>query len=219
MRLAYLASQLISRCLLGYAGRRRVLHAERAQRAGAWILAANHISHFDPLVLTSVVRRQIDWMAMAELFRSRLLGAWLRASDTFPVERGKADRASLRTAIERLRGGKVVGIFPEGGLRDGAESVLGGAALRGGIRLVAQLGDAPIVPCVILGSDRLYRAANWLPMRRVPIWIGCGEALDADAGEEKLADSLRAIAVEMRAHFQLTDDDLPKPPHARMQGR
>ena len=124
---------------------------------GAWILAANHISHFDPLLITATVPRKIDWMAMADLFRGRLLGAWLRASDCFPVVRFKPDRAALRTAIVRLEAGHAVGMFPEGGLRDGAASVLGGAPLLRGIRAVAQMAHAPLVPCVILGSDRLYQ--------------------------------------------------------------
>jgi 1-acyl-sn-glycerol-3-phosphate acyltransferase len=200
---------------------RRVLHAERAQRNGAWLLAANHISHFDPVLLTSVLDRQIDWMAMSDLFRPRLLGWWLRQSDCFPVQRFKADRVAVKTAIERLKAGKLVGMFPEGGLRDGPASVLGGAPLRRGIRAVAELGGAPIVPCVILGSDRLYRSSNWRPLRRVPVWVSFGETISANDGaalEEHLGESLRALAEEMRKHFGLSDEDFPKPPKERMNG-
>ena len=92
---------------------------ERATAPGAWVLASNHISHFDPLLITATLPRAIDWMAMADLFAGRLLGAWLRASDCFPVVRFKPDRAALRAAIVRLEAGRVVGMFPEGGLRDG----------------------------------------------------------------------------------------------------
>jgi 1-acyl-sn-glycerol-3-phosphate acyltransferase len=219
-RLAYAISQAICRATFAYAARRHVLHRERAARRGPWLLAANHIAHFDPLLITSVVPPPIDWMAMADLFRPRLLGAWLRAADTFPVQRFRADRGALRTAVERLRAGKIVGMFPEGGLRDGAASVLGGAPLLRGIRAVAEQGGAPVVPCVILGSDRLYRAAHWLPLRRVPVWIGFGEPLAPEGPvEEKLADALRSLAAEMQAHFALTEDDFPKPPRERMQGR
>ena len=112
-------------------------------------------------------------------------------------------------------------MFPEGGLRDGAASVLGGAELRRGIRAVADLGKAPIVPCVILGSDRLYRSSNWLSLRRTPIWIGFDEPLTAGEGaalEEHLAARFRALAAEMREHFGLSDDDFPKPPRERMNG-
>src|SRR5215207_7807511 len=142
-RLAYTVSQIICRCVFTYATRRHVLHPERVRRRGPWLLATNHISHFDPLLLTSVVPGQIDWMAMADLFKPRLLGGWLRAADTFPVQRFTADRGAIRVAIKRLEAGKVVGMFPEGGLRDGAGSVLGGAPLRRGIRAVSEFGKAP----------------------------------------------------------------------------
>jgi 1-acyl-sn-glycerol-3-phosphate acyltransferase len=221
-RPAYSISRTICRLIFGLVTRRSVFRLERTRLRGSWILASNHISHFDPLLLTAAVPRKIDWMAMSDLFRGRLLGAWLRASDCFPVVRFKPDRAALRTAIVRLEAGHAVGMFPEGGLRDGAASVLGGAALLRGIRAVAQTAHAPLVPCVILGSDRLYRAKNWWPLRRVPVWIGFGEPLTPDASggdlETRLGDALRALAAEMRAHFQLTDDDFPKPPRERMRG-
>jgi 1-acyl-sn-glycerol-3-phosphate acyltransferase len=222
LRLAYATSQFISRCIFLSVARRRVLHPERAALPGPWLLASNHISHFDPLLITSVVPKQIDWMAMADLFNPRLLGAWLRAADTFPVQRFKADRTSLRIAIERLKAGKTVGMFPEGGIRDGAASVLGGAGLRRGIRAVAEIGGAPIVPCVILGSDRLYNSRNWIPLRRVPVWIGFGQPLQPGDDAELdalLGDALRSLAGEMRVFFSLTDDDFPKPPRERMAAR
>jgi 1-acyl-sn-glycerol-3-phosphate acyltransferase len=221
--IAYLASRFLCRCLLGLATRRRVLHPERARQSGAWILAANHISHFDPPLIGIAVPQKIDWMAMSDLFRPRLAGAWLRAIDSFPVERARTDTQAVRTALRRLELGRIVGIFPEGGLRDGAASVLGGAALRRGIGSLQSLSRAPLIPCVILGSDRLYRAANWLPLRRVPVWIGFGVPIcskeNAANGEieEQLAEALRTLASEMRAHFALSDDDFPKPPKARMR--
>jgi 1-acyl-sn-glycerol-3-phosphate acyltransferase len=220
-RLAYIISQTICRSIFTYATRRHVLHLDRVRRPGPWLLATNHISHFDPLLLASVVPGQIDWMAMADLFKPRLLGAWLRAADTFPVQRFTADRGAIRQAIKRLNAGKVVGMFPEGGLRDGAASVLGGAPLPRGIRAVTELSRVPVIPGVILGSDRLYRAANWKPVRRVSIWIGFGKPIDSSADEgleERLAESLRSLAGEMRTHFALCDGDFPKPPRERMRG-
>jgi 1-acyl-sn-glycerol-3-phosphate acyltransferase len=226
-RVAYSVSRGICRVVFGAVTHWRVFGLERTRLRGAWILASNHISHFDPLLITAAVPRKIDWMAMSDLFRGRLLGAWLRASDCFPVQRFKADRTSLRQAMQRLAKGHVVGMFPEGGIRDGAGSVLGGAPLRRGIRAVAGIAHAPVIPCVILGSDRLYRAAHWWPFRRVPIWIGFGDpvqggGLGAEAAvdlETRLAEALRALCTEMRTHFRLTEDDLPKPPRERMRGR
>jgi len=97
-----------------------------------------------------------------------------------------------------------------------------------GIGSIAHMGNAPIVPCVILGSDRLYDWKRLNPFRRVPIWVGFGPALDLDPTLDKhqarekleadLARSLRDLLGEMRGAFNLTEEDLPQPP-ARRKGR
>lgn len=226
-RFCYWISRTLCRLILGGVSRIRVLHRERGARPGGWILAANHISHFDPPFLTAATPRKIDWMAMSELFSNRWAGAWLRVNDTFPVDRNRVDRAAVRMALDRLARGHVVGMFPEGGIRDGAGSVLGGAELRPGSAALAQMSGTPIIPCVLLGSDRLYCARNWLPLRRVPAWIAFGEPLKcAGAGKEArtqleaaLAESLRALAEELRRTFQLRENDFPQPPLERQHGR
>jgi 1-acyl-sn-glycerol-3-phosphate acyltransferase len=91
----------------------RELHRERSRLAGPCIFAPNHISHFDPPFLATLVRRHVAWMTTAGLLSSRFIGAWLRTIGCFPVDRAKADRASVRTTIELLRQGKMVGIFRE----------------------------------------------------------------------------------------------------------
>ena len=129
---SYRAGKLLVKLLFGCVARVRVLRRENTNRAGGFLLAANHISHFDPFLISLAVRRKIDWMTMAEFFRPRVLGFLLRAIDAFPAERDRADLKTIRTAIERLKSGRVVGLFPEGGIRDGTRSLLEGAPLRAG---------------------------------------------------------------------------------------
>ena len=97
------------RLLLAPFVRVRVLHAGRPRIGGACILACNHISHFDPPLIAARIRRKVDWMAVTELFSNRLLGALLRFIDTFPVDRSRSDRASVRITLDRLKLGHVVG--------------------------------------------------------------------------------------------------------------
>ena len=174
---AYRAGQLLVRSLLGCVTRVRVIRRENTNRAGGFLLAANHISHFDPFIISSVIGRKIDWMTMAEFFRPPALGFLLRAIDAFPAERDRANRKTIRTAIERLKEGRIVGLFPEGGIRDGARSLLEGAPLRPGASTLAHIAGIPILPCVIVGSDRLYSTKHWLPLRRTPIWIAFGDPI------------------------------------------
>ena len=100
--LANHAARLLMKLLFACVARVRVIRRENANHDGGFLLAANHISHFDPFIISSVVRRKIDWMAMAEFFPYPVLGFLLRAVDAFPADRHRADRTTIRTAIERF---------------------------------------------------------------------------------------------------------------------
>jgi 1-acyl-sn-glycerol-3-phosphate acyltransferase len=219
------AAALLMKLLFGCVARVRVLGHENANRTGGFLLASNHISHFDPFIISSVMGRKIDWMAMAEFFRLPVLGFLLRAVDAFPADRDRANRKTIRTAIDRLKDGRVVGLFPEGGIRDGARSLLEGAPLRPGASTLAQVARVPILPCMILGSDRLYSIKRWLPLRRTPIWIAFGNPIPHSPDLEKseargrvereLSVALQNLYSDLRETFHLTMEDLPHPPRER----
>src|SRR5205809_5492476 len=225
----YRAGKLLVRPLFGCVARVRVVGGENTNCSGGFLLAANHISHFDPFLISLAVRRKIDWMAMAEFFRLPIVGLALRAVDTFPAERDRADRKTIRTAIERLKDGRIVGLFPEGGIRDGVRSLLEGAPLRPGASTLAHMAGVPVLPCVILGTDRLYSKRQWLPFRRTPIWIVFGNPIShfpelqklhaRERIESELAVAFKNLYAELREKFQLTTDDLPRPPRERMNCR
>lgn len=189
--------------------------------AGAAVLVANHISHFDPLFLTIAFKRTIDWMTTEEFYANPLLAAWLRAVNTFPVDRSRPDRRALRLGLERLRSGRMVGVFPEGGIRAGATSILEGVAPKSGATALARLAGAAIIPCVILGTDRLYAKGSWWPgPPRTPVWVTIGAPLSvmglkSDQAKVLLAGALRQVYAATIAHFSLRPDDLPTTPQRR----
>ena len=222
----YVFWRTLLRLVFATSCRIHILHREESSRPGAWILAGNHISHFDPPLLSHACKRPVDWMAMEELFHNRAFAYLLRRVGAFPVSRGRPDRAALRVAGERLEAARVVGIFPEGGIRDGEASILQGAAPRPGFSLIAAKNRVPVIPCVILGSDRLYNRNQWLPFRRTPIWIAFGRPLEVSGEinsayrktlEQELQTELIRLKDEVIAKFSLSPDDLPKPPAERMQ--
>jgi 1-acyl-sn-glycerol-3-phosphate acyltransferase len=118
-----------------------------------------------------------------------------------------------------------VGLFPEGGIRDGARSLLEGAPLRPGAATLAQIADVPVVPCVILGTDRFYSKKQWLPFRRTPVWIAFGKPISCfpelqksqarERIESELAAAFKNLYAELREKFRLTTDDLPRSPQER----
>jgi 1-acyl-sn-glycerol-3-phosphate acyltransferase len=224
--ISYHVTRIAAKAVFNSVARIQLLGLEKAERSGGFLLAANHISHFDPPIIATVVPRKVDWMAMAEFFPHPVLGRILRAIECFPVDRHHADRATIRTAINRLKQGRIVGMFPEGGIRDGNRSVLEGAALRPGVSSLAHIADVPILPCVILGSDRLYGKRRWRPWRRTPIWIGFGDpippfcepekSLARARTEEALARAFTQLYQKMRDTFSLRAEDLPHAPKERM---
>jgi 1-acyl-sn-glycerol-3-phosphate acyltransferase len=221
--LSYHLTRLAAKALFGCVTSVTLVGDSNLPRKGAFILAANHISHFDPPIIAAVIRRKVDWMAMAEFFPHPVLGRILRAIDCLPTDRHRAERRTIRGAIERLKAGRIIGMFPEGGIRDGAASVLEGASLRPGVSALAHIASVAIVPCVILGSDRLYTKANWRPFRRTPVWIAFGEPIrvttpsgNRQETEQRLAFAFKNLYAELRQKFSLRVDDLPHPPRLRM---
>ena len=213
------------RLLFLFVSRTKVVYCARLPVVGGYILASNHISHFDPPILSSHFQRYIDWMTMEELFRNRLIALLMESLRAFRVRRDGSDRTGLRTALKRLEQGRVVGVFPEGGIRAGTGSVLEGAAMWPGASALAVLACRPILPVVILGSDRLYKKGTWTRFRSVTIWIGFGDQIlprpditkhnARELVQRSLAEAFIQVKERLVSEFNLVDADLPSTPQAR----
>lgn len=173
--LLYILGKPLLIALFRLAFRMRVVGRERVPRRGGLILVSNHLSYFDPPLLGTFTPRPVDWMAMEELFRNRPLAALIRILGAFPVNRQKADSTAVREAVRRLRAGRCVAIFPEGGIRLGADSALeGDGTLKEGAVALARLAPAPLLPVYLEGTRAPYRLTNWF-FRRPTITIRFGE--------------------------------------------
>jgi 1-acyl-sn-glycerol-3-phosphate acyltransferase len=138
--------------------RLRATGLEHLPAEGGFVLAANHTSNFDPwpLGLPLFRRHWLRFMAKSELYWWPL-GRLLDAVGAFPVERGKGDLEAIAKAVDLVRAGEVVVMFPEGtrqrkGLRKRWE-----ARPHTGAARIAQRAGAPLVPAAIKGTDRLAR--------------------------------------------------------------
>ena len=208
--LFYHAVRVVGTPVFSVASRPLLLHRERAARPGGYLLAANHESAFDAALLIATTPRVIYWLSIVELFQHPLSRWFLSAMGASPLDRSRADTTTVRTITGHLRAGRVVGIFPEGRLRTGAESVLESGALNDGVTRLAQIARVPVVPCVIVGGRKFSRWQNWLPLRRTRWAVAYGEPLHlrAELGREgaraALRDELQRALVslheEVRAH-------------------
>ncbi len=156
-----------------------VLHRERGAGAGVGgcLLAANHTSAFDVPLLIVATPRPIHWLSIVELFRKPWWRWFLNAYGALPLDRSKPDAATTRRVVRLLKGGRMVGLFPEGRFRRGADSVLRGGEFDAGVCGLAQLAGVPILPCVVLGSEQFERWTSWLPLRGTKFAIAYGEPI------------------------------------------
>ncbi|MFI5370699.1 MAG: lysophospholipid acyltransferase family protein [Candidatus Eisenbacteria bacterium] len=139
---------------------------ERVPRDGALIIASNHISYADPPMVGAATRRQLHFLAKQELFAVPVLGPAIRSVNAIPIRRGMADLTGMARAMEVLKRGEALLVFPEGTRsRDGELH-----AARPGVGMLAVSGDAVILPAYISGSDR---PRHWITRRtRVRVWFG-----------------------------------------------
>ena len=123
---------------------------ERVPRTGGVIIASNHISFWDPPLIGVVAPRELFFLAKEELFRTPVLGPFLRSVNSIPIRRGVADLSGMSRAMDRLREGSGLVMFPEGSrMQDGELH-----PARPGVGMIAVHADVPIVACFISGSDR-----------------------------------------------------------------
>ena len=148
------------------------LHIEGEEfipRTGPTILAANHVSFIDPIIIAISVRRPVRFMAKKELFRFPLFGWLLRQFGTFPINRDRINLQAFKQATSLLEAGEVVAMFPEGTRGDGVEL----RPAKPGIGLIAARTGAPVVPVLHLGTEKVLPRGAWFPRpHRIVIKFG-----------------------------------------------
>jgi 1-acyl-sn-glycerol-3-phosphate acyltransferase len=128
---------------------------------GPAVVAPNHKSFWDSFFIGVCTRRHVRFMAKTELIEARY-GRLLVRLGAFPVRRGQADADALETARTILRQGGLLALFPEGTrIRDPEEL---GHPRRGAGRLALETG-APLVPCAITGTEKIFRHGFPVPRR------------------------------------------------------
>lgn len=170
---------------------------EHVPANGPVILAPNHVSYLDPVVVGIAVRRRVHFMAKKELFRNRLFGWLLRHLQTYPVARERVDPSTLKRTLSLLAAGQVVLMFPEGTRGDGR--TLGQAKV--GIAMIAARARVPVVPVFHWGAEQILpRGARHVRRGRLrvrfgpPLVFSAGGRPDREAVEDFGRELMEAIA-------------------------
>jgi 1-acyl-sn-glycerol-3-phosphate acyltransferase len=152
---------------------------------GAAIVAPNHKSFWDSFFIGVCTRRHVRFMAKTELIQA-LYGRLLVRLGAFPVRRGQADEDALETARIILRQGGLLALFPEGTRIRDPDNL--GHPRRGAGRLALETG-APLVPCAITGTEKIFRGGFPVP-RRVQVSFSPPVSVAELAPSQKAASEL-----------------------------
>ncbi|MFC1806403.1 lysophospholipid acyltransferase family protein [Planctomycetota bacterium] len=137
----------------------RAWGAEKVPPRGGVLLASNHQSFADPLIVGTPLPRQACYMARRTLFGVPLLRWVIRAVGAFPVDRGGVDRRAMRAAVDLMRLGEAVVVFPEGTRTPDGEL----KPFTAGFALLAAQARVPIVPVAIHGAFDAWPRQHRLP--------------------------------------------------------
>ncbi|GAB3198949.1 lysophospholipid acyltransferase family protein [Geodermatophilus arenarius] len=185
----YLLARFLLRPLFRVVFRPRVTGRQHVPATGAFIIASNHLSFIDSMVIPLSAPRRVRYLAKDEYFTGRGLGGWFTrtlftALGAMPVER-KASRAAqeaLDTALGVLRAGEGFGIYPEGTRsRDGRL-----ARGKTGVAWLALTAGCPVVPVAVVGTDRIQPVgARWPRPHRFSIEFGEPMTFPEHAGQAR----------------------------------
>jgi len=135
---------------------------ENVPQKGGLILASNHVSYLDPVVLGVSLKRKIYFIAKEEVFKNIFCHLFLSGLNAFPVNRNKTDIVAFKKAIKVLKEGNILGIFPEGTRSYDGEL----KDLKTGVFKIAKKTGVPVLPVGINGTYDIYP-----PKRRFPIFF------------------------------------------------
>jgi 1-acyl-sn-glycerol-3-phosphate acyltransferase len=171
----------------------RVFGLENIPKTGGVLLASNHQSVLDPVLVAMVLPREMHFMARRTLFRNPVLRVIIVGYNAFAIDRDSADVKGVKEAIARLEAGNILLVFPEG-TRTGDGSI---GRMKPGIGMLAERAAVPIVPVLIEGAHEVWPRDRLLP-RLGRISIVFGKPLNPD---NITGDAIRDAVVGLKGEL------------------
>jgi 1-acyl-sn-glycerol-3-phosphate acyltransferase len=133
--------------------RMKIYGRENIPASGRLILCSNHLSYIDPVMMGLCIKRQICYMAKAQLFTNKFVTAVVTWFNAYPVNTGAFDRQAIRNSVVILNAGQIIGLYPEGTrstdgiVREGHQ----------GVGLISVMAGSPVLPVAITGSNMIIQ--------------------------------------------------------------
>lgn len=149
----------------------------------ALVMASNHRSYADPVILTMPMKKPVTYMAKEELFKNKLFGWFITKLGAFPVKRGAGDLQVIDDAVGILESGRHLVIFPEGTRSKDGKVGKG----KTGVALIAARSGADVLPCgIIFEGEKLHfrskltlRFGKVIPAEEIAVTDGSPRELKA----------------------------------------
>lgn len=191
--------------------RLEVIGSENVPEKGGVIVAANHVSYLDPLVIGAALKRRATYMAREELFNIPVIGAFVM-SFSFPVRRGKPQPSTIKEAVKRLKQGELIVMFPEGG-RSVDGSLL---EAKRGVGVIAAISRMPVVPIFIKGTEKaLPVGAKFLCPAKITVIFGNPIESDKEETDKQYQERISRDIIEaiknLKVKFEDTGNKNPQP--------
>jgi len=193
----YRASRVVAGPFLHVLWRPEVTGLENIPETGGALIASNHLSIVDSIFLPLVISRPVTFAAKSEYFTGtrmldRVTAMYMRATNQLSVDRAgaRAAQAMLEAALERVNGGALFGIYPEGTRSPDGRLYRG----RTGIGWLALHSGVPVIPVAMIGTDRVLPPGRTVPkLNRIQVKIGVPLTFDALRAEGTGGRQRRAV--------------------------
>lgn len=178
---------------------------ENVPEEGGLLICSNHISATDVIFITCAVKkRQVHYMAKAEVFKVPVLKQFATAMGAFPIKRGTGDVAAIKKTIAMLKNGETVGVFPQGTRYAGVHPK--DSEVKPGVGMMAWRSKTNVLPIAIITKD--YRIK---PFSRIDVIIGKPISCD-DLGFESgnHEEQVKAANIIFGKILKLHEEGVPK---------
>ncbi|MEX2394248.1 MAG: HAD-IB family hydrolase [Actinomycetota bacterium] len=179
--------------------------------SGPVIVAANHRSYLDPIVLTAVGMRRgrkFRYLGKKEMFEAPVVGQAMKLLGQIRVDRGSGDTAPLQQAVDALHRGEAIGIFPQGTIPRGEDFYSPNLRAKTGVARLAVQADVPVIPVALWDTEKVWPRNSRVPkvtelLARRPVYAKVGEPikLKMPPGREGSAAAYHELANEVMARI------------------
>jgi 1-acyl-sn-glycerol-3-phosphate acyltransferase len=179
--MAYRFSRFILSIFLNLFFDLKIQGRENLPKKGGFILACNHLSYLDPIVLGVGCPRSVHFMARDTLFNNRFLAFWMKSVGVIPLKRNCADYSALKKSMRIVKSGEGLAIFPEGTRRNVQEAFKNPEP---GAGFLADKAGVPVIPAFVSGTfEALPKGINAKINFGREIIIGFGKEIHIERGK------------------------------------